>query len=299
MKKILALALGLLPFAAAGADEPPSPVRAPGAKLEKLADGFKFTEGPSVDAKGNVYFTDQPNNRIHKWSVDGKLSVFLEPAGRSNGLCFDAKGNLWACADEKNELWRIDVATGKHTVMVKGFNGKLLNGPNDVWVRPDGGVYFSDPYFKRPYWKRGPSESPDTIYYLSPDGKTVTRVTPDLKSTNGLVGTADGKILYATEPNQNRTFQFNIQPDGSLTNKKLFCKMGCDGMTLDDQGNVYLSAHGVTVFDKTGKQIDHIPVPEPWSANICFGGADMQTLFITASTKLYGMKMKVKAGSRE
>ena len=127
----------------------------------------------------------------------------------------------------------------------------------------------------------------------------MTRVTPDLKSTNGLVGTPDGKILYVTEPNQNRTFRYDIQPDGSLTNKTLFCKQGCDGMTLDDQGNVYLAGRGVTVYDKTGKQIEHIPVPEPWSANICFGGADRQTLFITASTKLYGLKMKVKAGSQQ
>jgi gluconolactonase len=277
-----------------------SSIIAKDAKLEKLADGFKFTEGPSVDAQGNVYFTDQPNDRIHKWSVDGKLSTFLEPCGRSNGLCFDAKGHLWACADEKNELWRIDVATGKHTVMVKDYNGKLLNGPNDVWVRPDGGVYFSDPYFKRPYWKRGPSEQDQqAIYFLAADGKTLTRVTNDLKSTNGLVGTADGKTLYVTEPSQNRTFRYDIQPDGSLTNKILFCKQACDGMTLDDKGNVYLAGKGVTVFDKAGMKIEQIAVPEPWSANVCFGGADMQTLFITAGIKLYGLKMKVKGDSRQ
>ena len=92
-----------------------------------------------------MYFTDQPNDRILKWSVDGKLSTFLEPAGRSNGLCFDNKGRLWACADEKNELWVIDVATGKHTVVLKDYAGKLLNGPNDVWARPDAACYFTDP----------------------------------------------------------------------------------------------------------------------------------------------------------
>src|SRR6185295_3874704 len=96
-----------------------STIIAPGAKLEKLAGDFKFTEGPAADASGNVYFTDQPNDRILKWSVDGKLTTFLEPTGRSNGLCFDNKGRLWACADEKNELWVIDVATGKHTVVLK------------------------------------------------------------------------------------------------------------------------------------------------------------------------------------
>src|SRR5713101_8256183 len=103
-----------------------SPVITPGAHLQKLAGGFKFTEGPAADAEGNVYFTDQPNNRILKWSTDGKLSTFLQPCGRSNGLCFDARGDLWACADGKNELWRIDRA-GKATVVVKAYQGKLLN----------------------------------------------------------------------------------------------------------------------------------------------------------------------------
>ena len=131
-----------------------------GAKLTVLAGGFEFTEGPAADAQGNVFFTDQPNDRIMKWSTDGKLTTFMKPCGRSNGLCFDAQGNLWACADEKNEMWRIDPA-GKVTVVVKDYQGKLLNGPNDVWLRPDGGLYFTDPYYQRPYWKRGPKEIED------------------------------------------------------------------------------------------------------------------------------------------
>src|SRR5947199_5477573 len=162
-------------------------VIAPGAKLEKLAGGFAFTEGPAADADGNVYFTDQPNDRIHKWGTDGKLSTFLEPCGRSNGLCFDAKGNLWACADAKNELWVIDPA-GKPTVVVKDYDGKLLNGPNDVWVRPDQGVYFTDPFYKRSYWKRGPMEQAvQGVYFLTPDRKKLVRVIDDLKQPNGLI----------------------------------------------------------------------------------------------------------------
>src|SRR5437016_8397585 len=147
--QLIPIAVACLPWPAWSQE---SSIVAPGAKVEKLAGDFQFTEGPTSDSQGNVYFTDQPNNRILKWSIEGKLSTFLEPAGRSNGLCFDDKGNLWACADEKNELWRIDVATGKHTVMADSYQGKLLNAPNDVWVRPDGGVYFTDPFYKRPYW---------------------------------------------------------------------------------------------------------------------------------------------------
>src|SRR5436190_12876656 len=126
---------------------------APGAKLQVLGDGFSFTEGPSADAQGNVYFTDQPNDRIVKWSTDGKTSDWLKPAGRSNGTYFDAKGNLIACADEKNELWSIS-PDKKVSVLVKDFGGKLLNGPNDLWIRPDGNIYFTDPLYPRPYWTR-------------------------------------------------------------------------------------------------------------------------------------------------
>src|SRR5262245_47676753 len=110
---------------------------APGAKLQKLSSEFQFTEGPAVDREGNVYFTDQPNDRIVKWNgADGSFSTFLHPAGRANGMYFDRDGNLIACADEKNELWSITPA-GKVTVLVKDYEGKLLNGPNDAWVRPD------------------------------------------------------------------------------------------------------------------------------------------------------------------
>ncbi|HEY3322665.1 MAG TPA: SMP-30/gluconolactonase/LRE family protein [Planctomycetota bacterium] len=273
-------------------------ILAPDAKLEKLAGDFKFTEGPASDAQGNVFFTDQPNDKILKWSIDGKISVFMEPAGRSNGLCFDAKGNLWACADDKNELWVIDTA-GKATVVVKDYQGKLLNGPNDVWVRPDGGVYFTDPFYKRAYWKRGPKEQKNAVYYLTPDQKTVSRVVEDLVEPNGLIGTPDGKVLYVADIGGKKTFAYEIQPDGTLTNKRLFCSMGSDGMTIDSEGNVYLTGNGVIVFDKSGTQIEHIKVPEPWTANVCFGGKDMQTLFITASKSLYCLKMRVKgAGSQ-
>ncbi len=275
-----------------------SPVAA-GAKVEKLAGGFKFTEGPAPDADGNVYFTDQPNDKILKWGTDGKLTTFMEPCGRSNGLCFDKDGKLWACADEKNELWRIDVKTKEKTVVVKDYNGKLLNGPNDVWVRPDGGAYFTDPFYKRDYWKRGPEEQhARAVYYVSPAGK-VTRVDGDYKQPNGLVGTPDGKTLYVSDIDGRRTYAYDIQSDGTLKNRRLFCEMGSDGMTLDADGNVYLTGQGVTVFDKSGKKLTTIDVPEPWTANVCFGGKEMRTLFITASGSLYGLPMRVKGASRQ
>jgi gluconolactonase len=272
---------------------------APGAKVQKLAGDFKFTEGPASDAAGNVFFTDQPNDRILKWSVDGKLSTFMQPCGRSNGLAFDAQGNLWACADEKNQLWRID-PKGKVEVVLKDYQGKLLNAPNDVWVRPDGGLYFSDPFYQRDYWKRGPKEQDrECVYFLAPDHKRLTRVIDDLKQPNGVIGTPDGKKLYVADIAAGRTYCYDIRPDGSLENKKLFCKLGSDGMTVDEKGNVYLTGKGVIVFNPAGKQIEHIEVAEPWTANVCFGGKDRKTLFITASQGFYGLAMQVAgAGSQ-
>jgi gluconolactonase len=286
----IAAALVVSAFLCAGE----SSVLAQGAQVEKLAGDFVFTEGPASDADGNVYFTDQPNDRIAKWSVDGKLTTFMQPCGRSNGLCFDDKGNLWACADEKNELWCIDAA-GKQTVILKDYQGKLLNGPNDLWMRPDGGIYFSDPFYKRNYWKRGPMEQDkQCVYYLAPDRKTLTRVADDLTQPNGLIGTPDGKTLYVTDIAAKKTYSYDIQPDGALANKKLFCEMGSDGMTIDNEGNVYLTNTRVVVFDKTGKQIEEIKIPERWVGNICFGGKDKQTLFITASKGLYAVRTRTK-----
>jgi gluconolactonase len=269
-----------------------SKIIASGETLQKLAGEFIFTEGPASDAQGNVFFTDQPNDRILKWSIDGKLSTFMQPCGRANGLSFDRGGNLWACADEKNELWRISPA-GKATVVVTNYQGKLLNGPNDVWLRPAGGLYFTDPFYKRPYWKRGPKEQDECVYYLSSDEKKLVRVIEDLKQPNGIIGTPDGKILYVADIGAGKTYRYQIQPDGLLKHKKLFCELGSDGMTIDSEGNVYLTGKGVTVFDSSGKQIDHIDVPESWTGNVCFGGKDRHTLFITASKGLYSMRMTV------
>ncbi len=269
-------------------------ILAPGAKLEKLAGGFSFTEGPAADREGNVYFTDQPNDKILKWSIDGKLSVFMQPSGRSNGMNFDRKGNLISCADENNQLWLID-PSGKKEVIVKDFEGKLLNGPNDVYVRPDGGFYLSDPYYQRPWWKHtAMPQDKQCVYFLSADRKKLIRVADDLVQPNGLIGTPDGKQLYVADIGANKTYRYDMQKDGALTGKQLFCALGSDGMTIDGDGNLFLTGKGVTIFDKEGKQIERIDVPEPWTANVCFGGKDRQTLFITASKGFYSIRMKTK-----
>ena len=281
---------------ASGPAQAGSNIIAPGARLEKLAGGFEFTEGPSADKNGNVFFTDQPNDRIVKWSaVDGTVSDWLKPCGRSNGTYFDKAGNLLVCADEKNELWSISPEK-KVTVLVKDFGGKLLNGPNDLWIRPDDGVYFTDPLYPRPYWQRSPAmqQEGQHVYFLAAERKAPQSVATDLKQPNGIIGTPDAKTLYVADIGAGKTFAYDIQKEGPLTNKRLFCELGSDGMTLDEEGNVYLTGRGVTVFDNTGKQIEHVDVPEPWTANITFGGKNHDLLFITASKNVYGLKMRVK-----
>ena len=297
-KKPLILLAGWICFGLAGfSPAVAESVIAPGAKLEKLAGDLEFAEGPTSDANGNVFFTDQPNDRILEWSADGKLSTFLQPAGRANGMYFDAKGNLIACADEKNELWTITPGK-KVTVLIKDYQGKYLNGPNDVWVAPDGGMYITDPFYKRTWWNHDTmAQDGEQVYYLSPDGKKLARVTNDLKKPNGITGTPDGKKLFVADIGADRTYAYDIQSDGSLTNKTLFCPKGSDGMTIDEKGNIYITGRGVTVFDKTGKQIEHIDVPEPWSANVSFGGKDHQTLFITACKSLYSIHLIVKGAN--
>jgi hypothetical protein len=144
-------------------------VVAPGARLEKLAGGLGFAEGATCDAAGNVFFTDQPNDRILKWNVEGGLSTFLQPAGRANGMCFDPRGHLIVCADEKTALWSI-APDGEVTVLVAEHGGKPLNGPNDVWVQPDGAIYFTDPFYDRTWWTHhAMPQDGQHVYFLSAD----------------------------------------------------------------------------------------------------------------------------------
>ncbi|MCA1595434.1 MAG: SMP-30/gluconolactonase/LRE family protein, partial [Chloroflexi bacterium] len=184
---------------------------------------------------------------------------------------------------------------GKVSVVVRNYRGKLLNGPNDIWIRPDGSLYLTDPYYKRPYWKRGPVEQQgEYVFFLSRDHKTLRPVVTTMKKPNGIIGTPDGKTLYVSDIGGGRTYRYRVQPDGSLTGETLFCSMGSDGMTIDSEGNVYLTGNGVTVFNSAGKQIKHIAVAQPWTGNVCFGGADRHTLFITASTGLYAIRTRTR-----
>lgn len=261
--------------------------------LKKISDQFSFTEGPAVNKQGDIFFTDQPNDKIWKYSTDGELSLFMDKTGRSNGLYFDRKGNIIACADERNELWSIS-PDKQVKVLLDNFEGKKLNGPNDLWIDKKGGIYFTDPYYQRNYWTRKKPEIEGKKLYYLPAGKKIPIIVDDkFVQPNGIIGTPDGKYLYVADIGDSKIYRYTINREGKPGERIIFAPEGSDGMTIDSKGNVYITGKGVTVYDAGGLRIGNIPVPSNWVGNICFGGKDRKTLFITASESIYILPMKV------
>lgn len=267
---------------------------APEAKVEKLVGGFNFTEGPAADVQGNIFFTNIPNNRIHKWSLDGRLSTFRENSGGANGLYFDKDGNLLVCEGGGQRLVSIN-PKGEVTILAEKYKGKNFNSLNDLWIDPKEGIYFTDPRYGN---RNNMEQDGEHVYYLSPDRKKLIRVIDDMVRPNGLIGTGDGKLLYVADHGGGKTFVYTINEDGTLANKKLFAPEGSDGMTIDNEGNIYLTTTAVAVYNSNGERIETIRVPEQ-PANVTFGGKDNQTLFITARTSLYSVRMRVKGAEQK
>ena len=267
-----------------------SGVVAPGAELLKLAGGFGFTEGPVRDAEGNVYFTDDTNGKVYRWSTDGSLSTYLDSLKNPAGLAIDRKGRLLICEKGNHRVIAVE-SNKKKVVLAHMYNGKLLNQPNDLWVDLKGGIYFSDPYY-------GPKDQMPQdgkhVYYITPDQKQVIRVTHDVVHPNGVIGTPDGKLLYvADNRGEVKTWVFDINDDGSLANKRLHADQGADGVTLDTDGNIYLTMDKIYVYNTKGVLIDEIDTPEP-PHNLCFFGEDNRTLFITAEKSIYSIRLRTQ-----
>lgn len=262
--------------------------------LKLIASDFSFTEGCSVDKKGDVFFTDQPNDKIWKYSLDGTLSVFLHQSGRANGTYFDKKGNLITCSDEDGQLWSIR-PSGKVKVILNSPAGKQFNGPNDIWIHPNGGMYFTDPYYQRNYWKRtAPDLKTEDVYYLSKGNPEPKMVASGMVKPNGIVGTPDGRYLYVADNRAGKTYRFQIEKNGNLSDKQLMIHRGSDGMTLDEQGNLYLTGEGgVFIYSKEGKLLDQIRIAGN-PTNVCFFGKDRNLLFITSRQTVYVLPMGIK-----
>jgi gluconolactonase len=271
-------------------------ILASNAKLILIDSNFSFTEGPATDRDGNIFFTDQPNNNIWEYDTSGKLSLFMHGTRRSNGMYFDKQGNLISCADENQELISISPEK-KITVLAKDFEGHTLNGPNDLWIDPSGGIYITDPYFQRDYWTRNKPDSAlkgEKLYYLTYGKKHLIKVDSAIIKPNGIVGTPDGKYLYVADMGSWKTYRYSINKNGTLSDKTIFANEASDGMTIDNCGNIYLTGKGVAVYNSSGEKIDHIDVTEEWTSNICFGGKNKDVLFITASKSIYIIQTRVK-----
>jgi gluconolactonase len=256
-----------------------------------ISGTYQFTEGPAVDGQGSVYFSDINAGRIYKWSSDGSVSLFLDGLNAPNGLAFTQDGDLIACEGGSGRIISIDAA-GKITPLVEKYNGLRFNEPNDLWIDPLGGIYFTDPVYQQQQ-----VQDSQAVYYLQPDHSQVLRVISDLTRPNGIVGTPDGKTLFVADHGAGQTFAYSIQPGGTLTGKRLFVSQGSDGMELDTAGNLYLtSGSAVQVYDSTGKLLREISLPQP-PTNVAFAGSDRSILFITARTQAYTLQMSSAAAA--
>ena len=285
------LAFVLLSCTAVIAQVPEEGIIAPGASIVKVADGFTFTEGVASDARGDVYFSDIPASRIHFYDRADDGKIFLENSNRANGLHVDQNGNIIACEGaEGGRLVQIS-PEGSISIIAEGYDGKSFNSPNDLWESPNGGYYMTDPRYGRS--RDNLPQDGEHVYYITQDRKKVVRVTHDLVRPNGVTGTLDGSILYVADHGAGKTYRYTILKDGTLTDKQLFAEEGSDGMTIDSQGNVYLTNTAVKVYNPTGRLIETIEVPES-PTNVSFGGKNGKTLYITARTSVYKLEMKVE-----
>jgi gluconolactonase len=274
-----------------------------GSKLEKIATGFMFTEGPIWNAaKKILYFSDIPANKMWKWTEAKGAELFRDPSGKSNGLTLDKQGRLLACEHGNRRVSRTE-NDGKVVAIADKYNGKKLNSPNDVVVKSDGSVYFTDPPYglTADFGNLGEQELPfQGVYRLSPDGKTLTLLADDFDRPNGLAFSPDESILYIDDTARVHIRVFDVKPDGTIANGRIFADLtsdaegNVDGMKIDIEGNIYVTGPGgVSIFDPSGDKLGIIEMPEV-CANVAWGDDDWKTLFITASTSLYRIKLSIQ-----
>jgi gluconolactonase len=263
--------------------------------LERMATGFRFTEGPVWMAEEkSLLFSDIPANKIFKLTAVGRVRAFRKPSGNSNGLTQDKEGRLIACEHSNRRITRTDKA-GSITALAEKFQGKKLNSPNDVVVKSDGAIYFTDPpYGINPDQQEQPVAG---VYRLSPDGKELSLVARDLAGPNGLAFSPDETKLYIDDSKRRHIRVFDVQRDGSLCGGSVFHDMNIstpgqpDGMKVDVEGHVFCTgARGVWVIDADGKHLGTIVTPEKPS-NCAWGNDDWRTLYITAVTSVYKIRV--------
>jgi gluconolactonase len=267
----------------------------PGAEVEKIAEGFQFTEGPVWIRRGTLIFSDIPADTLYEWNGQGKPEVYRHPSRNANGNTLDLQGRLVTC-EHGSRTVTLTEADGSVTVLAERYEGKRLNSPNDVVVKSDGAIYFTDP----PYGITKDEEELGFygVYRRSPEGQ-LTLLVKDFIRPNGLAFSPDEQRLYVDDTERQHIRAFEVQPDGTLGEGRVFAevtgeKPGVpDGMRVDQKGNVYCTGSGgVQVFTSSGKRIGIIEVPEV-AANCAWGESDAQTLYITASIGLYRIRLNI------
>ncbi len=282
-------------------------------EIQKVAGGFKFVEGPIWTHEGFLLFSDIPNNAVMKWTPDGQVSVFLKPSGYSgaaaspdeqpgsNGLTIDREGRLILCEHGNRRVARLE-KDGRTTVLADRYDGKRFNSPNDVVYKSDGSLYFTDPPYGLAKQDEDPrKELPFNGIFRAAAGK-VTLLYQDLKRPNGIAFSPDEKFLYIANSDEARKIwmRFEVTPDGTLRNPGVFYDATSskedglpDGMKVDQKGNVYATGPGgVWIFSPSGKHLGTIKPPEV-PANCNWGDADGKTLYMTARTGVYRVRLKI------
>ena len=271
------------------------------AELEQLGTGCEFTEGPVWHSEGKfLLFSDIPANQMKKWTAEEGITNFRVPSGKSNGLTYDKQGRLVTCEHANRRVSRTE-PDGTVVTIASHYEGKRLNSPNDVVVKSDGSIYFSDPPYglTADYGVEGEQDLDfQGVYRLSPDGQTLTLLIDDFDRPNGLCFSPDESILYIDDTERLHIRAFDVQPDGTIANGRIFAEEEGDdgvpdGMKIDAHGNIYLTGPGgIWIFDASGEHLGVLQTPER-AANLGWGGDDWSTLFITASTSLYSIQCKV------
>jgi gluconolactonase len=271
-------------------------------EFERLATGFIFTEGPLWHRREHyLLFSDMPGDHLRRWSQQDGVSTFRKPCNKSNGLAWDHQGRLIACEHASSHLTRTE-ADGSITVLASHHDGKELNSPNDVVVKSDGAIYFSDPtYGRKEHFgvPREPQLAFRGVYRVAPDGKMLTLLADDFGQPNGLCFSLDEKVLFINDTDRQHIRAFDVKSDGTFVNNRIWAKTvgegagAPDGMKIDSAGNLYCCGPGgIHVFAPDATCLGVIKVPE-YTANFCWGGDDFKSLFITASKSVYRIRVGV------
>jgi gluconolactonase len=278
------------------------------AVVERLCTGFKFTEGPIWNPNEQcLYFSDMPNDVRRRWSEKGGVVEVRRPANKCNGMTYDASGNLYVCEHATSQLV-METQSGDRKIVASHWQGKELNSPNDVVLRSDRSIYFSDPIYGRmPVFgvERSQELSFQGVYRVATDGELHLEA-DDFEAPNGLCFSPDEKTLYVNDTARAHIRMFPVAAAGTLGKSRLFAaKIGngefagglVDGMKCDERGNIYVTGpHGIWVFSPAGKHLGVIGMPEH-AGNLNWGGRDWDELYCACSTSIYRVKLKVR-GSR-